>query len=211
MSSDSFKRLFPECILECRGSNLRRPVPAMIENAVLDLNDSVKGKELFMKAYLDIETDREGNISVIGICLGGSNFKQFVGREITTDQIQACLGKAEIIVTFNGDHFDLPQIRRHLNLDLSLTHQSYDLFKVKKQLQIKGGLKELERMYGIERKTAGVNGFMAVRLWEKYTRHGRADALRLLLDYNKEDVLNLIPLEEKLHELLRESAHDRTV
>jgi uncharacterized protein YprB with RNaseH-like and TPR domain len=162
-----------------------------------------------MKAYLDIETDREGNISVIGISIGSQGFKQFVGKGITSHKVENCLRQARIIVTFNGDSFDLPQIKKHLNLDLAVTHRSYDLFKVKKQLNIKGGLKELEKLYGIERKTEGVNGFKAIQLWEIYRRHGRKDALELLLQYNREDVLNLIPLEEKFNELMKEQLDDQ--
>jgi uncharacterized protein YprB with RNaseH-like and TPR domain len=161
-----------------------------------------------MKAYLDIETDRQGNISVIGISIGDNSFRQFVGEDITTHKVEDYLCQAKTIVTFNGDSFDLPQIKKHLNLDLTATHHSYDLFKVKKKLKIKGGLKELEKMYGIERKTEGVNGFKAIKLWEIYRRHGRKDALALLLEYNKEDVLNLIPLEEKFNELIREQNND---
>ena len=162
-----------------------------------------------MKAYLDIETDREGNISVIGISIGSQGFKQFVGKGITSHKVENCLRQARTIVTFNGDSFDLPQIKKHLNLDLALTHHSYDLFKVKKQLNIKGGLKELEKLYGIKRKTDGVNGFKAIQLWEIYRRHGRKDALELLLQYNREDVLNLIPLEEKFNELMKEQLDDQ--
>jgi uncharacterized protein YprB with RNaseH-like and TPR domain len=162
-----------------------------------------------MKAYLDIETDREGNINVIGISIGNSGFRQFVGKAITSHKVENCLRSARTIVTFNGDSFDLPQIKKQLNLDLAATHRSYDLFKVKKQLNIKGGLKELEKMYGIERKTEGVNGFKAVQLWEIYRRHGRKDALELLLEYNKEDVLNLIPLEEKFNKLIKEQSYDQ--
>jgi len=164
-----------------------------------------------MKAYLDIETDREGNISVIGISIGSQGFKQFVGKGITSHKVENCLRQARTIVTFNGDSFDLPQIKKHLNLDLAVTHNSYDLFKVKKQLNIKGGLKELEKMYGIERKTEGVNGFKAIQLWEIYRRHGRKDALELLLQYNREDVMNLIPLEEKFNEIMKEQIYDQAL
>ena len=164
-----------------------------------------------MKAYLDIETDREGNISVIGISIGSNGFKQFVGKAITSNKVENCLRQAKTIVTFNGDSFDLPQIKKQLNLDLAVSHRSYDLFKVKKWLNIKGGLKELEKMYGIERKTEGIDGFKAIQLWEIYRRHGRKDALELLLEYNKEDVLNLIPLEEKFNTLIKEQFHGQKV
>ena len=51
-------------------------------------------------------------------------------------------------------------------------------------------------MFGIKRKTEGINGYKAILLWEKYLKRGQKGALELLLEYNKEDVLNLIPLEE---------------
>lgn len=161
-----------------------------------------------MKAYLDIETDRKGNISVIGISIGGNGFRQFVGQDITSHEVEDYLCRAKTIVTFNGDSFDLPQIKKHLNLDLAVTHFSYDLFKVKRRLKIKGGLKELEKKYGIERKTEGVNGYRAIQLWEIYRRHGRRDALELLLEYNKEDVMNLIPLESKFNQLIEEQHNE---
>jgi len=157
-----------------------------------------------MKAYLDIETDRKGNLSVIGIFLEQGNFTQLYGMDITTRTVETILKKATIVVTFNGDRFDLPVIKRHLNLDVRATHHSLDLFNVKKQLGIKGGLKELERLFGITRRTEGLNGYDAMLLWEKYNKinkidkHERFNALNLLLEYNKEDVINLVALEKAL-------------
>ncbi|MDR2018201.1 MAG: ribonuclease H-like domain-containing protein [Syntrophobacterales bacterium] len=154
-----------------------------------------------MKAYLDIETDRNGNICVIGIHTEPSGFVQWHGENINTGDIEKELQMASTIVTFNGDSFDLPTIKKYLNIDLKEMCSSRDLFKVKKRLGIKGGLKELEKMFGIKRKTEGINGYKAVLLWERYIRRKKPSDLSLLLEYNKEDVLNLIPLEEKLDEL----------
>ena len=155
-----------------------------------------------MKAYLDIETDRNGNICVIGIHTEPSGFVQWHGENINTSDIERELEQASTIVTFNGDIFDLPTIKKHLNIDLKERCSSRDLFKLKKALGIKGGLKELEKMFGIARKTEGIDGYKAVLLWERYMRRGRPADLSLLLEYNKEDVLNLIPLEEKLQEMI---------
>lgn len=154
-----------------------------------------------MKAYLDIETDRWGNISVIGIHTKQKGLLQLYGDNITTENVEILICRANTIVTFNGDSFDLPFIKKNLHLDLKATHHSLDLFKEKKRLGIRGGLKELEKRFGIARKTEGINGYHAIKLWESYTIHGSSEALDLLLEYNGEDVVNLISLESCLANL----------
>ena len=163
-----------------------------------------------MKAYLDIETDRRGNICVIGIYIEQKGFVQLYGNDITTDNVETIISNAKTVVTFNGDGFDLPHIKKRLNLDIMATANSIDLFKEKKKLGIKGGLKALEKMFGISRKTEGMNGYDAIKLWESYTVYGRDEALNLLLEYNREDVLNLISLENCLANL-KENNNDRIV
>ena len=58
-----------------------------------------------------------------------------------------------------------------------------------------GGLKSIERQLHIPRvpETDGLTGYDAVRLWRAYRKGGRGaeDALRLLLAYNREDVVNM--------------------
>ncbi|MCX5806918.1 MAG: ribonuclease H-like domain-containing protein [Proteobacteria bacterium] len=154
-----------------------------------------------MKAYLDIETDRWGNISVIGIYTKQKGLLQLYGDNITTENVGILIYQTKTIVTFNGDSFDLPFIKKKLHLDLKATHHSLDLFKEKKRLGIKGGLKELEKKFGIVRKTEGINGYHAIKLWESYIRDGNSEALDLLLEYNGEDVINLISLESCLANL----------
>jgi len=157
-----------------------------------------------VRAYLDIETDRTGSICVFGMSIENNGFLQWYGEEIKTSQIEQELRNVKTIITFNGDGFDLPRIKERLNIDLKASCISRDLFKEKKKLGIKGGLKQLEKMFGIERKTDGMNGYKAMWLWEKYKNHGNLDALKLLLEYNKEDVVNLIRLEEILDSLREE-------
>lgn len=164
-----------------------------------------------MKAYLDIETDRHGNVCVIGIFSQPGGFVQFYGDAITAGNLENALAGAKTIVTFNGDCFDLPTLDKYFDLDLKNTCASLDLLKVKKNLGLRGGLKELERMYGIPRKTEGIDGYKAILLWEKYVKRGQKGALRLLLEYNKEDVINLVRLEEIFVEQLREMNYDRAV
>ncbi len=154
-----------------------------------------------MKAYLDIETDRQGRISVIGIYTELRGLVQLYGDDINARNVEMVTDMAKTIVTFNGDNFDLPLIKKSLDLDLKTSHSSLDLFKEKRKLGIKGGLKELEKKFGIARKTDGLNGYHAIKLWESYTRYGSLESLRLLLEYNGEDVVNLISLESCLANL----------
>jgi len=157
-----------------------------------------------MRAYLDIETDRKGKICVFGLSIENNGFLQWYGEDIKTSNIEHELSNVKTIITFNGDLFDLPRIKESLNIDLKAQCVSRDLFREKKKLGIKGGLKQLEKMFGIERKTDGMNGYKAMWLWENYKKYGNQDALNLLLEYNKEDVINLIRLEEILESLREE-------
>jgi uncharacterized protein YprB with RNaseH-like and TPR domain len=60
---------------------------------------------------------------------------------------------------------------------------------------LKGGLKQLEERFGIARSTRGMNGWDALRLWARYENEGDRAALDVLLEYNREDVMNLVQLE----------------
>ena len=40
-----------------------------------------------------------------------------------------------------------------------------------------------------------MNGWDALHLWARYEAEGDREALRILLEYNREDVMNLVQLE----------------
>ena len=60
-------------------------------------------------------------------------------------------------------------------------------------------------MLGIGRsdKTAGLTGFDAVRLWNRYER-GDEEALDTLINYNAEDVVNLEKIIRMTHPVMME-------
>ncbi len=78
-----------------------------------------------------------------------------------------------------------------------------------KRLGYKGGLKKIEQQAGISRQSdvSGLNGYDAVRLWQKY-RRGKKKALDLLIRYNQEDVINLKTLMHMGYEQMREEFFD---
>jgi len=148
-----------------------------------------------MKAYLDIETGSEGEVTVVGIYREDRGLRQLVGGEITDVAVWQALEGVEILCTFNGDRFDLPILERQTRLDLRGQFRSLDLLRECRRCGLPGGLKALEARFGIARESRGMTGRDALRLWRRYESEADADALRMLLSYNREDVMNLVALE----------------
>lgn len=148
-----------------------------------------------MKAYLDIETCAGGQVTVVGVYREDRGLLQLVGGEITDVAVWKALDGVETVCTFNGDRFDLPLLERQTRLDLRSHFQSLDLLRECRRVGLKGGLKRMEDRFGISRTTRGMNGWDALQLWARYEGDGDQEALRLLLEYNREDVMNLVELE----------------
>ena len=161
-----------------------------------------------LEAYLDIETTGLSwyydYITVIGVYLVNereSKLVQLVGDQVREDNLRKTLQDVSSIYTYNGSRFDLPFIRNHLEVDLSETHAHRDLMYDCWHRNLKGGFKAVERLLGIPRQLTEVDGLEAVRLWWRYKNHEDEDALKVLLRYNEEDVVNLKALRERLSRL----------
>jgi hypothetical protein len=148
-----------------------------------------------MRAYLDIETTFDGTISVIGIYRPDFGTIQLVGGGVRDLPLYEALDGVTTLVTFNGTSFDLPIIRKRLYVDLKNEFEHSDLLYICRRRGLRGGLKKVEMLLGIGRATAGVSGWDAPRLWNRYETYGDHKALQTLLDYNREDVINLALLE----------------
>ncbi len=159
----------------------------------------------YIEAYLDIETTGLSplfnEITVIGIhlCNGeDTKFVQLVGKGVTPGGILEALARVNIIYTYNGKSFDMPFIHSRLGINLAKLFKHHDLMYDCWKNNVYGGFKAVERQLGIERRLKEVNGYEAVRLWWRYVNDYDEDALNTLLEYNKEDVLNLKVLKERL-------------
>ena len=160
-----------------------------------------------MDAYLDIETTGMSanyhKLTVVGIFVDDGSSGDFVhqptGEDITTDQLMDTLRGVETLYTYNGRRFDLPFIRQSLDINLadSFTHRDlmYDCWTNK----LYGGLKVVERRLGIKRNLPDMNGYHAVQLWHQYRADEDESALEVLLEYNREDVLNLKTVRDLLN------------
>ncbi len=158
-----------------------------------------------VEAYLDIETTglspQYSEITVVGIhiCNGdNTEFIPLVGEDITVDNILNALEGVSVIYTYNGKSFDLPFIHSRLGINLEESFSHHDLMYDCWNENLYGGFKAVERQLGIDRKLTEVNGYEAVRLWWRYVNDYDQDALNTLLEYNKEDVVNLKTLKERL-------------
>ncbi len=159
----------------------------------------------YLEAYLDIETTglspRHCQITVVGVhlCRGKrSRFVQLVGEDISAESLLEVLQGVGIIYTYNGSRFDLPFIQSRLGIDLAEIFEHCDLMYDCWQNNLRGGFKAVERQLGIPRRLREVNGREAVRLWWRYVNDYDRRALAVLLEYNREDVINLKALREKL-------------
>jgi hypothetical protein len=161
-----------------------------------------------MDAYLDIETTGlyvgPDQITVVGIYLVDgreSRMVQLVGSDVTERNIIEALKGVQTIYTYNGSRFDLPFIKASIGLNLDNFFAHRDLMYDCWHCNLKGGLKKVEVTLDIDRELKGLDGWDAVILWRRYAESGDNEALKTLLHYNREDVMNLKTLREKLEEI----------
>lgn len=154
--------------------------------------------------YLDIET--EGNNDPDGVTLiglyDGSSFQCLIKGE-NLESFRDVISNYAMIVTFFGTGFDIPVLEKRFR-GILMDQIHLDLCPLLKTLEIRGGLKKIEKQFGIERseETEGLTGFDAVKLWRDHIR-GRSGSLERLIAYNREDVVNLEPLMQIAYDRLR--------
>lgn len=154
-----------------------------------------------MDAYLDIETSYRNEITILGVYRKDTRLHQLIDKNITPNNVLGILKDIDVIYTYNGSRFDLPVITRQLGLDLSSRFRSHDLMYDCWKKNLYGGLKWVERVLSIKRTLDNMDGRQAMELWERYFWFKDNIALKKLLKYNEEDVVNLTILKEKLIEL----------
>ncbi|MCD4800071.1 MAG: ribonuclease H-like domain-containing protein [Methanococcoides sp.] len=164
-------------------------------------------------AYVDIETTglspSSSYITVIGI-YDGEDAKTYV-KGIDLEDVVEELQKYELLVSFNGARFDLPFIQKEFpQIEFNQLH--IDLMYPLRRIGLSGGLKAIEKKLEITRtdETVGITGFDAVRLWHEYER-GNEGSLELLLEYNREDIVNLKTIIEKTYLQFIERTFQKTL
>ncbi len=154
-------------------------------------------------AYLDIETtglsSLDNHITTIAVN-DGTKVHNFV-RGDNLDEFSTFISSFPAIATFYGKRFDIPFIKKEMGIALNQIH--FDVCFLFKMLNIKGGLKLIERKFGVSRRALeDLDGKSAVILWNKYEETGKKKYLETLLAYNNEDVINLEFLLYQAYNLL---------
>ncbi len=143
--------------------------------------------------YIDIETtgldSYYSEITTIAL-YDGENIKHYVNGE-NLEEFKKDIFNYKVIVSYNGKTFDVPFIEKFFNIEIPHCH--LDLRYILSSLGYSGGLKSCEKQLGISRgdDLDGVDGYMAVLLWNQYKQRKDKKYLETLLAYNIEDVLNL--------------------
>lgn len=151
-------------------------------------------------AFMDLEADGDEQITVGGVfdSRGVATFIRGFEGDLALEQLPVRLAQSPIWVTFNGGTFDIPVLKRHFpELKVPLVH--LDLRFLVRRVRLKGGLKDVEEQLGLHRPPhlKGIRGFDAIRLWREYQTTRNPDALRILVEYNLYDCINLRALVER--------------
>ncbi len=140
-------------------------------------------------AFIDIETtglSSRDRITTAAL-LWKDEVKTYVNGASLHHLVQD-LEKVEFLVSYNGDRFDLPLLRRELGARVD--HPHLDMWLELYSRGFRGGLKQCERRFGIHREMSDLTGADTGSLWAEHLK-GRSGALQQLLEYNAEDVVNL--------------------
>jgi len=157
--------------------------------------------------FLDIETtglSSSSYLTLIGLYDGINTKTMIKGINLDFKKLKEELRKYKLIITFNGARFDLPFLnKRFPDLLPKLPH--WDLRHSCKKIGLTGGLKEIEKKIGIKRNRIieKMYGGDAVLLWRKFQATGDDYYLKLLVEYNEEDVINLKQISEHVYEKLK--------
>jgi uncharacterized protein YprB with RNaseH-like and TPR domain/predicted nuclease with RNAse H fold len=163
--------------------------------------------------YLDIETTgltKDLNYMTVIGALYGNRFYQWVWPE-HLDVLKELVGKASLVVTFNGVRFDIPFLCHHAT-DVPPPRAHVDLLYIARAAGYSGGQKEVERELGLTRpaEIQDVEGKEAIALWCNALCGDRV-SFRRLLEYNETDVTMLPRLAGKLCRKLAELEAGGTV
>ncbi len=178
-------------------AELRRSAAALARGDARYFADRLAARDawrLFLEfqsraGYLDIETNAAGTeVTAVALSDGRDVATYLNGRNLR--DLEEHLRTFDLLITYNGACFDLPVLRDRLGVRFEGAH--IDLRYVLRAAGSRGGLKQSERDFGLDRGLlTGLDGFAAVLLWDDYRATSDEKVLETFLAYNVEDVRTL--------------------
>ncbi|MBL7055777.1 ribonuclease H-like domain-containing protein [Candidatus Woesearchaeota archaeon] len=212
--NSSRKRYYDRKIIEAR-KHLFKGNSAYFKK-VLPSSEMYRIYDFFKEdaVFLDIETTglspRYNKITVVGLYDGFDTKMMIDGINLDPKELKKELQKYKLIVTFNGNTFDIPFIKKQFP-NLIPDIPSLDLRVAARRIGLVGGLKSIEKEIGIKRRdiVGDLSGGDALTLWKMYKSTGDDHYLNLLIEYNEEDIINLKTLAEHCMEELKKQFPQR--
>lgn len=141
--------------------------------------------------FFDIEADAANTPTVVGLMdrHGVASYR----HDGALDELPERLAESPVWVSFNGSVFDAPALEAWFGARFPRPLVHIDLRFLVRHARLKGGLKGIERTLGLGRPPhlEGLRGFDAIRLWREWTERRELAALRILVEYNLYDAVNL--------------------
>jgi uncharacterized protein YprB with RNaseH-like and TPR domain len=162
--------------------------------------------------FFDIETtgldEYRDRVTTVTFHHAGDTTTLVRGRDLTADRLREQLREPSLLVTYNGKRFDVPFLER--SFDLSIDRPHLDLIYPCRRAGLSGGLSAVESALGIGRENPDVSGRDAVRLWHEYEA-GDDASLETLVEYNREDTVNLRTVADRVADRLHRSVFEPAV
>lgn len=140
----------------------------------------------------DIETEGMTGAPTVVSLFHPEGFEVFVqGRNL--DDLPEAMARWPVWLTFNGANFDAPVLAHYFGRRFPKPALHLDLCHIGRRMGWRGGLKKIEDAlgFGRPRHLRGVDGLDAVFLWRYWLAQKDVAALRLLVEYNLYDTIQL--------------------
>ncbi|MFC1670176.1 ribonuclease H-like domain-containing protein [Spirochaetota bacterium] len=194
------RNYFIDSIKECRFHHKKKDISYFVSKYPPREHWRILAAYYDRATYFDIETTGlswyYSNISVITAFRKGKVYKFLHGENL--EDFLELIEKSEMLVSFNGNCFDIPFIERAFNIpEICCPH--VDLRWVSYYLGYRGGLKAIEKAINIERPNSikDIDGYEAVNLYYKW-EEGDGEARDLLVKYCIADTLSTYILTIRL-------------
>jgi len=148
--------------------------------------------------FLDIEVSGVGrfdDITMVGLYDGLDSKVMIAGANMDIRALSEHLKQYKLIITFNGKVFDIPFLKKRYP-ELIPRIPVIDLRHLCARIGLNGGLKIVEKELGIVRPDLidKMYGGYPYRLYRMWRATGDEYYLKMLIEYNELDVVNLEPI-----------------